>query len=161
MITYQSHQQEIRDLQRLLLSLGFLAWNDYSQKGHWGRETQNAVIGAYAYIGWDHDPEERSITASALAALASGAHSHLVDGASGQTSGGAATGTGGSHAGTGGSHAGTGGSHAGTGGSHAGTGGSHAGTGGSHAGTGGSHAGTGGSHAGTGGSHAGEGGGAE
>ena len=112
MITQKSSKREIRDLQRLLISVGHLTWTVDAKSGKWGRETQDAVAAAYAAIGWDHAPKGRWISAAALAAIAAGLPP---------------TGGPGSHAGGPGSHAGGAGSHAGGAGSHAGGAGSHAG----------------------------------
>jgi hypothetical protein len=163
MVTGESSTREIKDLQRLLLSVGLMEFTASTESGKWGVETQEAVLRGYEMLGWEHPADGRWISTPALAALASAMHHHSVAGADTPTGegiggGGSHAGGGGSHAGGGGSHAGGGGSHAGGGGSHAGGGGSHAGGGGSHAGGGGSHAGGGGSHAGGGGSHAGAGG---
>jgi hypothetical protein len=156
MVTGESSTREIKDLQRLLLSVGLMEFTASTESGKWGVETQEAVLRGYEMLGWEHPADGRWISTPALAALASAMHHHSVAGADTPT--GEGIGGGGSHRRWwrfACSHAGGGGSHAGGGGSHAGGGGSHAGGGGSHAGGGGSHAGGGGSHAGGGGSHAG------
>ena len=54
MITNRSKKREIRDLQRLLVSLGYLTAPTGEDKGWWSAETQEAVVTAYKMIGWDH-----------------------------------------------------------------------------------------------------------
>jgi hypothetical protein len=134
MITNKSRKREIRDLQRLLMSVGLMEFASTTTSGEWGDETQAAVLRAYTTLGWDHPADGRWITTPALAALTSALHSHTIDGSNTPTSPG--TGAGGSHTGAGGSHTGAGGSHTGAGGSHTGAGGSHTGAGGSHTGAG-------------------------
>ncbi len=134
MITNKSSKREIKDLQRLLLSVGLMEFTASSASGKWGAETQEAVLRGYTVLGWDHPSNGRWISGPALAALASALHQHAVPGASEPT--GEGVGGGGTHAGGGGTHAGGGGTHAGGGGTHAGGGGTHAGGGGTHAGAG-------------------------
>jgi hypothetical protein len=151
MITSQSDQREIEDLQRLLLALGLMEFTASSRSGVWGDETQQAVLAAYAKLGWAHDEDATWITAPALAALASALHQHPVDDddTTGEGVGG------GSHIGGSGSHIGGSGSHIGGSGSHIGGSGSHIGGSGSHIGGSGSHIGGSGSHIGGSGSHIG------
>ena len=125
MITGKSRKREIRDLQRLLLSVGLMELSSEAEDGKWGIGTQAAVLLAYSRLGWDHPPDGRWISAPALAAIASAMHQHSIDGSDAPTGGG--IGGGGSHIGGGGSHIGGGGSHIGGGGSHIGGGGSHIG----------------------------------
>lgn len=138
MITNRSEKGEIRDLQRLLLELGFLVWRDDSESGWWGVETQDAVEAAYRFIGWDHPRDGMWVSAAALAAFIGASHKHGVGDDDYSAAGiwdpedepEAKSGTGGSKTGTGGSKTGTGGAKTGTGGSKTGTGGSKTGTGG-------------------------------
>ncbi len=125
MITAKSRKREIRDLQRLLLSVGLMELTSEAEDGKWGLATQAGVLLAYARLGWDHPADGRWISAPALAAVASAMHQHTTDGDEAPTSGG--IGGGGSHIGGGGSHIGGGGSHIGGGGSHIGGSGSHIG----------------------------------
>ncbi|MGI9644254.1 MAG: hypothetical protein ACR2O6_02980, partial [Ilumatobacteraceae bacterium] len=184
MITNRSKKREIRDLQRLLVTLGYMAAPRGKDKGWWSNETQEAVITAHKMIGWPHPSDGKWVSAPALAMMAATAHSHGVDqdgkstsfvrtfaggpgtyaggpgtyaGGPGTYAGGPGTYAGGpgSYAGGPGSYAGGPGSYAGGPGSYAGGPGSHAGGPGSHAGGPGSHAGGPGSHAGGPGSHAG------
>ena len=100
MISDKSDKREIRDLQRLLISLGHLNWTVDAKSGKWGRETQDAVLSGYHGLGWEHPRKGKWVTSAAMAAMAAGI---------------AAAGGGGSHAGGGGSHAAGGGRHAGGG----------------------------------------------
>ena len=121
MITNQSDQREIEDLQRLLLAVGLMEFTASSQSGTWGEETQQGVLAAYAELGWHHDDDEMWITDPAIAAIASALHQHAVDnsGTTGEGVGGR-----GSHVGGRGSHVGGRGSHVGGSGSQVGGSGS-------------------------------------
>jgi hypothetical protein len=138
MITDKSSKREIKDLQRLLLAAGLMEFTNSSKSGKWGVETQAAVLRAYSRLGWDHDEDDRWISAPALAAVAAILHQHDVAPGASQTSGGLAIGGGGSNIGGGGSNIGGGGSNIGGGGSNIGGGGSNIGGGGSNIGGGGS-----------------------
>ncbi len=137
----RSEKGEIRDLQRLLIELGFLQWREDSDPGWWGDETQEAVLAAYRYIGWDHPSDGmcdgRWVSAAALAAIVGACHKHGSgdpadpysapgvwdpDDEQPAKTGGAKTGTGGAKTGTGGAKTGTGGAKTGTGGAKTGTG---------------------------------------
>ncbi len=158
MINERSEKGEIRDLQRLLIELGFLQWREDSEPGWWGDETQDAVLAAYRYIGWDHAWDGRWVSCAALAAFVGACHKHgsgdpaddysekgIWDPEDEQPAktGGAKTGTGGAKTGTGGAKTGTGGAKTGTGGAKTGTGGAKTGTGGAKTGTGGAKTGKG------------------
>jgi hypothetical protein len=97
MITGKSRKREIRDLQRLLLSVGLMELTSEAEDGKWGLATQAAVLLAYTRLGWDHPTDGRWISAPALAAIASAMHQHTIDGNETPTSGG--IGGGGSHIG--------------------------------------------------------------
>ena len=51
MITNRSTKREIRDLQRLLVCLGYMEPATGKDKGWWSAETQAAVVMAYKMIG--------------------------------------------------------------------------------------------------------------
>ena len=70
MITEKSGQDEIRDLQRLLISVGLMEFRASSRNGRWDDKTQEAVMLAYTRLGWDHDEDAKWISAPALAAVA-------------------------------------------------------------------------------------------
>ena len=117
MITHKSKKREIRDLQKLLLSLDLLAYSDDVDNGVWDDATQAAVVGLYQHLGWSHGAHDRWVTTPALAAISSAIHHHAVgdDGATGPGTGGPGTHTGGpgSHTGGPGSHTGGPGTHTG------------------------------------------------
>ena len=106
MITDQSSKREIKDLQRLLLSVGLMKFKSSSKSGKWGKETQNAVLDAYTRLGWHHPKDGRWISGAALAAVAASMHQHAI-GRAGLTSGG--FGGGGTQMGGGGTQMGGGG----------------------------------------------------
>ena len=60
----------IRDLQRLLISLGHLEWTIDATGGKWGKETQAAVLAGYAALGWEHPDKGKWVSSAALAAMA-------------------------------------------------------------------------------------------
>ncbi len=148
MITSQSDQREIEDLQRLLLAVGLMEFTASSRSGAWGDETQQAVLAAYAELGWAHDDDATWISAPALAAIASALHQHPVDD-SGTT--GAGVGGSGSQIGGSGSQISGSGSQIGGSGSQIGGSGSQIGGSGSQIGGSGSQIGGSGSQIGSGG----------
>lgn len=117
MITDESPKREIRDLQRLLITLGHLDWTIDATGGKWGKETQAAVVAAYAALGWEHPDDGKWVSAAALAAMAARLPPVGAAGGAGSYAGGA-----GSYAGGAGSYAGGAGSYAGGAGSYAGGG---------------------------------------
>ncbi len=142
MIDKDSSKHEIEDLQRLLIEVGLLVWDDKTLDGKWGSATQKAVNDGYARLNWAHDVDNAWITLTAVAALAAdrGTSGAVQDQSymAGYFAGG------GGHMGGGGGHMGGGGGHMGGGGGHMGGGGGHMGGGGGHMGGGGGHMGGGG-----------------
>ncbi len=134
MITHDSQREEIEDLQRLLINLGYLTELDESERGQWGERTHQAVLAAYRGIGWPRPTYGRWITLPALAALAAAGHAHDIDRTARSTGTGRGVGGPGSYTGGPGSHTGGPGSHTGGPGSHTGGPGSHTGGPGSHTG---------------------------
>ena len=154
MITSQSDEREIEELQRLLLAVGLMEFTPSSRSGTWGNETQQAVLAAYTKLGWDHADDATWISAPALAALASALHQHPVDdsGATGEGVGGSGSQIGGSGSQIGGSGSQIGGSGSQVGGSGSQVGGSGSQVGGSGSQVGGSGSQIGGSGSQIGGS---------
>ena len=126
MITDKSSKREIRDLQRLLLSVGLMEFTASSKSGKWGDETQQAVLDGYTRLGWDHPAKGRWISSPAVAAIAAALHQHAVDG-DGQAS--VSFGGGGTQMGGGGTQMGGGGTQMGGGGTQMGGGGTQMGGG--------------------------------
>jgi hypothetical protein len=89
MITEKSKKREIADLQRLLMSLGYMDWTVASTVGKWGKATQQAVRVGYDRLGWDHPKNGRWVSAAALAAMA--AHLGTPAGGGGTHAGGGGT----------------------------------------------------------------------
>jgi hypothetical protein len=110
MITEKSGKREIKDLQRLLLSVGLMKFKSSSKSGKWGKETQKAVLKAYTRLGWHHPKDGRWISAPALAALAASMHRNAIGGGGNQMGGG------GNQMGGGGNQMGGGGNQMGGGG---------------------------------------------
>ena len=54
MINDKSSKREIKDLQRLLLSVGLMKFKSSSKSGKWGKQTQKAVLQGYTQLGWHH-----------------------------------------------------------------------------------------------------------
>ncbi|HEY5663641.1 MAG TPA: hypothetical protein VIS05_06365 [Ilumatobacter sp.] len=108
MTSYRSKKRDIKDLQRLLLSLDLLAYSDGATDGVWDDATQAAVVRLYQHLGWKHDSGDRWVTMPALAAITSALHHHRLGDADDHRATGPGTGGAGSHTGGAGSHTGGG-----------------------------------------------------